>query len=124
MVGMLIGCENYIATPSTVTAIRPALGYKFLTSKAYASPPALSGLGKDFDTINKHGAGNCHSAPALSSPSKSRTQRAALSKLPTYSNGTSARGSAEHRPTKDHPECELVGRDSVEPEIKGRWRSG
>ena len=66
MIGMLIGSEDYIATPSTVTAIRPALGYKFLTSKAYASAPALSGLGKDFDTINKHGA-NCHPARLLSS---------------------------------------------------------
>jgi hypothetical protein len=66
MVSMLIGSKDYIAAASAVTAIGPALGHKFLTSKAYASPPAFSGLGKDFDTIDKHGA-NCHPGRLLSS---------------------------------------------------------
>ena len=71
MIGMLIGSENYIATPSTVTAIRPAFGHKFLTSKANAPASALSGLGKDFDAIDKHGA-NCHHPRSLSSRANAR----------------------------------------------------
>jgi hypothetical protein len=67
MVGMLIGCEDNVATPPAVAAVGPALGHKFLTSKADTSAPALSCLGKDFHTIDKHGA-NCHPACPLSSP--------------------------------------------------------
>src|SRR6476660_3839693 len=66
MVGMLIGSEDNVATPPAVASIRSALGHKFLTSKADTPPPAFSGLCKNFDAIDKHGA-NCHPARLLSS---------------------------------------------------------
>jgi len=131
MVGMLIGPQNNIAAAPAVTAIRSALGNEFLAPETDAPASALSGLRKNFDAIDKHDERNCHSAHALSSTSKSRTQGVAASKPPTYNKGgleiapcISARGSAERRPTKDHRDRELERRDFVEPQIKRGLHSG
>ena len=54
MVGMLIGSKDNVAAPPAVASIGPALGHKFLTSKADTPAPAFSRLRKNFDAIDKH----------------------------------------------------------------------
>jgi hypothetical protein len=47
--------EHDVASRSTITPIGTTLGNKFLPSEAGAAVPAVSGLGKNADVINKHG---------------------------------------------------------------------
>src|SRR5947207_1369512 len=67
VVGMPIGPQDNIAATAAVTAIRSSFRNEFLAPKTDTPASALSGLRKNFDTIDKHGAGTCHSTPPLSS---------------------------------------------------------
>ena len=67
VVGMLISLQDNIAAASAVTAIRPPFGNEFFAPETDTSPSALSGLRKNFDTIDKHDVGHCHREPPVSS---------------------------------------------------------
>jgi hypothetical protein len=67
VVGMSIGPQDNIAATAAVTAIRSSFRNEFLTPETDTPASALSGLRKNFDTIDKHRAANCHSTHALSS---------------------------------------------------------
>ena len=73
VVGMSIGLQDNVAATAAVTAIRSPFRNEFLAPETDTAPSALSGLRKNFDTIDKHGTGNCHSTHALSSAPSSRT---------------------------------------------------
>src|SRR5205823_13795606 len=67
LVGMSIGPQDNIAATAAVTAIRSSFGNEFLAPKTDTPASAPSGLRENFDTIDKHGAGTCHSTRPLSS---------------------------------------------------------
>ena len=67
VVGMSIGPQDNIAAAAAITAIRSPFRNEFLAPETDTSASALSGLRKNFDTIDKHGSGHCHREPPLSS---------------------------------------------------------
>src|SRR5438045_288933 len=77
LVGMSIGPQDNIAATAAVTAIRSSFGNEFLAPKTDTPASAPSGLRKNFDTIDKHGAGTCHSTRPLSSRAKRGTPQIA-----------------------------------------------
>src|SRR5207244_13120147 len=89
VVGMSIGPQDNIAATAAVTAIRSPFRNEFLAPETDTPASALSGLRKNFDTIDKHPAGNCHSTHALSSASRAGAQGAAAT---TYNKGDRASG--------------------------------
>src|SRR5207302_10282292 len=68
VVGMSIGPQDTIAAAAAITAIRSPFRNEFLAPETDTSASALSGLRKNFDTIDKHDAGQCHREPTLSFP--------------------------------------------------------
>ena len=54
IIDMHVGTQNHIATAPAIAAIRSALRHKFLSSKTHRPTPAIAGLGKNFDSIDKH----------------------------------------------------------------------
>src|SRR5437868_15484948 len=66
-VGMSIGPQDNIAASAAITAIRSPFRNEFLAPETDTSESAISGLRKNFDTIDKHGSGHCHREPPLSS---------------------------------------------------------
>ena len=52
-----VGAQNDVAAPAAIAAIRTALRDKFLAAKTDAAAPAISGLRKHFDSIDKHERG-------------------------------------------------------------------
>jgi hypothetical protein len=70
VVGMSIGPKDNIAATAAITAIRPPFRNEFLAPETDTPASAISGLRKNFDAIDKHDAGNCHSTCALSSATK------------------------------------------------------
>src|SRR2546430_4972274 len=72
VVGMSIGPQDNIAATAAVTAIRSPFRNEFLAPETDTPASAVSGLRKNFDTIDKHGAGNCHFEPILSSRGHAR----------------------------------------------------
>ena len=66
IVGMNIGPQDYVPTAPTVAAVGTTARHEFLAPKTDATPPAVTGLGKNFDSIDKHKRGirgNCGAAP-------------------------------------------------------------
>ncbi len=70
---MDIRAQDDIAAAAAIPAIGPAARHEFLAPEAYATPPAVTGLREDFDSINKHrtarvsGRLSCHATLSLSS---------------------------------------------------------
>jgi hypothetical protein len=75
---MSIGPQDNIAATAAVTAIRSPFRNKFLAPETDTPASALSGLRENFDAIDKHGAGNCHCEPILSSRAHARDLAIAL----------------------------------------------
>jgi hypothetical protein len=46
--------KNHVAAASAIATVRATPRYKFLTPKTDAPAPALSGLCKNFDSIDEH----------------------------------------------------------------------
>ena len=75
VVGMDIGPENDVSTTATVAAVGPPARHEFLAPETDAAAPAIAGLGKNFDSIDKHMEGKfsrsalakCHRLGRLSS---------------------------------------------------------
>src|SRR5207253_2373519 len=78
VVGMSIGPQDNIAATAAVTAIRSPFRNEFFAPETDTPASAVSGLRKNFDTIDKHGAGNCHCEPILSSRAHARDLAIAL----------------------------------------------
>src|SRR6266487_5455593 len=72
VVGMSIGPQDNITATAAVTAIRSPFRNEFLAPKTDTPASALSGLRKNFDTIDKHRAAHCHPEPILSSRAQAR----------------------------------------------------
>ena len=54
IIDVLIRTQNNIAAATAVAAIRSAFRHKFLPPKTHTTTPAITGLRKDFDSIDKH----------------------------------------------------------------------
>src|SRR5579884_146530 len=54
IIDVAIGPQNHIPAPPAVAAIGAAFGHKFLPAKTDAAAPAIAGLGKNSNAIDKH----------------------------------------------------------------------
>src|SRR5712692_1372687 len=54
IIDVRIGAPNNIAAAATIAAIRSAFRHKLLPPKTHTTTPAIAGLCKDFDPIDKH----------------------------------------------------------------------
>jgi hypothetical protein len=52
---MHVGTEDDVAAAATVPATGSALGDKLFPAETDAPPAAVTGLGENFDAIDKHG---------------------------------------------------------------------
>ena len=54
IIGMHVGAQDHIAAAAAIAAIGPAARDKFLAPETDAPAPAVTGLGENFDSIDKH----------------------------------------------------------------------
>jgi hypothetical protein len=54
IIGVDIRTENDISTATAIAPVRSAAWYEFFATEADAAPPAVTGLGKNFYSIDKH----------------------------------------------------------------------
>ena len=54
IVGMDVGPQDHIAAAPAVAAVRATARHEFFAPKTDAAPSAVTGLGKNFDSIDKH----------------------------------------------------------------------
>jgi hypothetical protein len=55
---MSICTQNHVAATAAVAAIRSTFRHEFLPPKTHATSPAVSGLRKNLDPIDKHFIGD------------------------------------------------------------------
>jgi hypothetical protein len=54
IINVPVGYENHVAAATAIAAVGAAFRDKFLAPKTDATAAAVSGLGKDFNAIDKH----------------------------------------------------------------------